>query len=49
MEDNIAGVASALECIRTLERHVNDSSVRAAFTGFKALPETLEGRLGALG
>ena len=38
IEDNIAGIAGALDALRSVERWVNDSHVRAAFTGFAALP-----------
>lgn len=41
LADNIAGVAAALGHLRGLERHVNAGAVNAAFTGFAALPETI--------
>lgn len=37
--DNIAGVAAAIGALRGLERWVNDAHVKAAFTGFAALPD----------
>jgi len=41
VEDNVAAIAKAIEALRGLDRWVNASNVRAAFTGFAALPETL--------
>lgn len=42
LADNIAGVASALAAIRTIERHANEGLIGAVFTGFAALPETID-------
>ena len=41
-EDNIAAVAAAIGAMRGLDRWVNDHTVQAAFSGFKALPEAIE-------
>ena len=37
LEDNIAAIAGAIECLRTLERY-DTSMAEAAYTGFDALP-----------
>lgn len=43
VEDNLAAIASTLECMRTIERH-GSQMLQAAMTGFRALPapENLE-------
>ena len=38
---NLHGIGLALEAIRTIERHGTGDMVDAAFTGFKALPDTI--------
>lgn len=42
VEDNIHAVGIAVESFRTIERHGTGEMVDAAFTGFKALPESIE-------
>ena len=39
--DNVHAVGIAIEAFRTIERHGTGEMVDAAFTGFKALPETI--------
>lgn len=39
--DNLHAVGIAIEAFRTIERHGTGEMVDAAFTGFKALPETI--------
>lgn len=41
VSDNLHAIGLAIEAFRSLERHGTGDMVDAAFTGFKALPETI--------